>query len=362
VRWEYDTAMHNILRLIHQLAVQTPRPLTTDQQLLHRFFLDHDERAFTEILERHGPMVYSVCLRVLAHRQDAEDAFQATFLTLVRKGQTIRRSAALPIWLHRVAFRLAVTQRNRLHRHPVEPLLKDVADDLPTDEAGKELRDALDFEVQRLPAKYRKVLVLCGLQGKSYDEAAREIGCPKGTVAIRLLRGRRILKNRLVRRGLLSAAGGVAAGGALSPALAAMSPPLAATTATAAAAVASGAALASVVSLSVVTLINAAARDVWVGKCKGVAVVLALMGLTGSGASVAAQVQYQAASGAQSMGHPPRPIPPPGGIVTVRTQQSFPDGVNHSADGKTIINWQPATITPEYKAYHAARAIAGLPR
>src|SRR5262245_26074117 len=211
--------MHNVLRLIHQLSIRTPRPLTTDEQLLQRFFGERDERAFTEILERHGPMVYAVCLRVLAHRQDAEDAFQATFLTLVRKGHAIRRSGALPVWLHRVAFRLAVTQRNRLHRRAAEPLLHDVASDLIADEAGKELRDALDHEVQRLPAKYRKVLVLCGLQGKSYDEAARELRCPKGTVAIRLLRGRRILKNRLVRRGLLSAAGGVAAGGVLSPAI-----------------------------------------------------------------------------------------------------------------------------------------------
>src|SRR5215470_18526776 len=105
VRSELHTAMHNVLRLIHQLASQTQRPLSTDEQLLDRFFGSREEQAFLEILERHGPMVYGVCLRVLAHRQDAEDAFQATFLTLVRKGQTIRRSAALPIWLHRVAFR-----------------------------------------------------------------------------------------------------------------------------------------------------------------------------------------------------------------------------------------------------------------
>src|SRR5262249_47021089 len=151
-----------------------------------RFFGRREEQAFLEILERHGPMVYGVCLRVLAHRQDAEDAFQATFLTLVRKGSAIRQRGSLPVWLHRVAFRLALTQRSRLHRNPTDPLPPNLADDSHHDDAGKELRDALDAEVQRLPAKYRNVLVLCGLQGRSYDEAAKELRCPKGTVAIRL--------------------------------------------------------------------------------------------------------------------------------------------------------------------------------
>jgi RNA polymerase sigma factor (sigma-70 family) len=354
VREETETVMQNVLRLINNLATRTQRPLTSDEQLLDRFLNGRDEQAFTEILERHGPMVYSVCLRVLGHRQDAEDAFQATFLSLVRKGHLIRRRGALPMWLHRVAFRLACTQRARKRTHPLDPLPDAVAAAPNQDDAARELRDALDAEVQRLPERYRQVLVLCGLQGKSYDEAAHELGCPKGTVAIRLMRGRTLLKRRLAARGLVAAAGGLAVAAAVPSAVAAA-------TVSAAVAVACGAAVASAAPAGVVVLMNAAARDVWLNKCKGVALVLALLGLTGSGASVAAQVS-QATAPPPRMPVAPAPADFVGAKSPKRADQSFRPAAMQLKGPGMQWNLNPATMPlADSKPQQAAPAAPTAP-
>src|SRR5438093_225712 len=101
-------AMDNVMRQIRRLVARPGAGGESDEQLLERFVERHEEEAFADLVRRHGPLVLGVCLRVLHHRQDAEDAFQATFLTLVRKGHTMRRRAALPSWLYRVAFRIAL--------------------------------------------------------------------------------------------------------------------------------------------------------------------------------------------------------------------------------------------------------------
>jgi len=105
--------MQNVIQLFRRLTQTSAVEPSTDAELLDRFFRRGEESAFAAIIQRHGAMVYGVCLRVLNHRQNAEDAFQATFLSLVRKGQAIRRGDALSVWLYRVAFRLALTQRGR---------------------------------------------------------------------------------------------------------------------------------------------------------------------------------------------------------------------------------------------------------
>jgi RNA polymerase sigma factor (sigma-70 family) len=180
-----------------------------DAELLRRWLGQHDEAAFEVLLWRHGPMALGVCRRVLRHAQDVEDAFQATFLTLVRKAATIDRQEAVAGWLYRVAHRVALRARERAARRtPAQPWDEQLAPVEPeTDLPWRDLRPLLDDEVQRLPAKYRAAFVLCHVQGKTNGEAARELGCPPGTIASRLAWARQRLRSRLTRHGLTLSAG-----------------------------------------------------------------------------------------------------------------------------------------------------------
>jgi RNA polymerase sigma-70 factor (ECF subfamily) len=210
-------------------AVDVP----TDADLLRRFATDRDQAAFTTLVERHGPLVLSVCRRVLGAVQDAEDAFQATFLVLARKAGEIRDPGLLGNWLYGVASRIArkarvaVTKR-QTHEKQVRllPSLEAPAAPVPDD-----LGPVLDEELSRLPEKYRAALVLCYLEGKTNEEAARLLQWPTGTVKGRLARARDLLRSRLARRGLRASALllGTFLGAAQAKA-AAVSAPLAATT------------------------------------------------------------------------------------------------------------------------------------
>jgi RNA polymerase sigma factor (sigma-70 family) len=183
-----------------------------DAWLLQQFVAQRDEEAFAAILERHGPLVWSVCRRVLHEPADAEDAFQATFLVLARKAASIRRRDALAAWLHRVAVniaRSANTSREQRRAHEKQAGL--MSERARVDEL--ELRDGqplLHEEVARLPQKYRVPIVLCYFEGKTHDDAARELGWPLGTVKGRLARARDLLRCRLARRGLALSGGAVA--------------------------------------------------------------------------------------------------------------------------------------------------------
>jgi RNA polymerase sigma factor (sigma-70 family) len=276
--------MDNVIRHLRQVAARTGLGAPTDAELLDRFVSGQEEDAFTILVRRHGPMVLGVCLRVLHHKQDAEDAFQATFLTLVRKGHGIRERGALASWLYRVAFRAALRLKGSTGKHNAEPLTEvPVEADPVADAAWRELRPVLDTEVQRLPQKYRAPIVLCYLEGKTYEEAADTLGCPKGTVAIRLLRGKLLLKNRLARRGFALSAGLLASQAALPKALAAVGPSLAAATATSAAALVSGAALTANASATVAALTHELGRALWVKKACMAAAVLLSFGTVGAG-------------------------------------------------------------------------------
>ncbi|MCI0683142.1 MAG: RNA polymerase sigma factor [Gemmataceae bacterium] len=174
-------------------------PGVADSELLGRFLRYRDEAAFELLVWRHGPMVLDLCQRVLAHQHDAEDAFQATFLTLAVKAADIDQRQAVGSWLYKVAYRVALRAKARARRRgaleqplPAEPSYE------PADElAWRELRPVIDAEVDRLPEKYRAAFVLCCLQGKTNEEAAAELGCPKGTVLSRLARARERLRGRL---------------------------------------------------------------------------------------------------------------------------------------------------------------------
>jgi RNA polymerase sigma factor (sigma-70 family) len=309
--------MHDVMRRIRGLVARPALGGQSDEELLDQFVTGRDEESFAALVRRHGPMVLGVCLRLLHHRQDAEDAFQSAFLTLARKGHTIRRRGALPSWLYRVAFRIALRLKARADRRESPEVLGDVAvDNDPAADAGwRELRPMLDQEVQRLPKKYRTPMVLCYLEGKTYEEAASLLGCPKGTVAIRLLRGRQMLKGRLVRRGLFAAAGCVAMSAVLPQASAAVPMALAATTVGAAKALASGTALAAIVPGGIAALVDEASRSLWATKVKlacAAAVCLSLGGVVTQNSGV---FRTAAAPAANAPVHVEAPPPKPAGDI-----------------------------------------------
>jgi RNA polymerase sigma factor (sigma-70 family) len=203
---------NGILEYLHRLARPGAAGEGTDGQLLEQFVTRHDQAAFATLLRRHGPLVWGVCRRLLRHTQDAEDSFQATFLILARKAGSVGKRDSVRSWLYGVAYRVAVRARTTAHRRRERGgPLEDVA--APGDDvAGPDLRPLLDEELARLPERYRLPLILCHLEGRTQEEAARLLGCPRATVATRLARGRDRLRQRLARRGLDVSAGACAAG------------------------------------------------------------------------------------------------------------------------------------------------------
>jgi RNA polymerase sigma factor (sigma-70 family) len=174
-----------------------------DRQLLERFATNEDEAAFAELVRRHGPMVMSVCQRQLNDAHEAEDAFQATFLVLVQKARSIGRPESLGAWLHGVACRAAARARHAAVRRGRQREATVMTDGDPAVEVvWRELRQLLDEELGRLAHKYRAPMVLFYLEGKTTEEVAGQLGCPKGTVLSRLARGRDRLHQRLLRRGV----------------------------------------------------------------------------------------------------------------------------------------------------------------
>ena len=171
----------------------------SDGQLLGEFVARRDDAAFAALVRRHGPMVLAVCRRVLRHAQDAEDAFQATFLVLAKKAAAVADREAVAGWLHGVAYRAALgarasALRRRAKERQVEAMPHPVA--LPQDDQ-RELLELLDRELARLPEKYRLPVVLCELEGRSRKEAARQAGLPEGTLSSRLATARKTLAARL---------------------------------------------------------------------------------------------------------------------------------------------------------------------
>jgi RNA polymerase sigma factor (sigma-70 family) len=178
----------------------------SDAQLLQRFTLDRDataELAFRELLERHAPMVMGVCRQIVRRPHDADDAFQATFLVLVRKARSIQVRESLGPWLYKVAYRTAQRARATESKHAATGL-GGVESEAPAgdDRCALEAAPLLHGEIGRLPEKYRSPIVLCHLEGKTHEEAARMLNWPIGTLSGRLSRGRALLKGRLERRGL----------------------------------------------------------------------------------------------------------------------------------------------------------------
>ncbi len=187
----------------------------SDGQLLGSYVEHRDEAAFAAVVARYGPMVLSVCRGVLRDPLDAEDAYQATFLILMRKAGTVRRVDALGGWLHRVAHRVALQARaDAAHRRTEEQKAGQNAVERGSSSATaetEELRRVLHAEIDRLPERLRLPLVLCDLEGLTREEAAGRLRWTEGTVRGRLARAKRLLRDRLSRRGVAVSASALAA-------------------------------------------------------------------------------------------------------------------------------------------------------
>jgi RNA polymerase sigma factor (sigma-70 family) len=321
-----------LLWTVHRLTAERGRP-GTDRELLEEFAARRSEEAFSALLERHGPMVLRVCRRVLRHEQDAEDAFQATFLVLARSSGSIRKREALASWLHGVAHRTAMeAKRKAARRRDREARLRATPPPAPCPR-WDEVQAALDEEIRRLPACYRAAFVLCVLQGKGGAEAAAELGVKEGTVWSRLTRARQLLQGRLTRRGIelsallaaLAVAEGV--GRAKVPA------PLARVVVRSGLSVAAGEPAAGVIPTHVAALAAGVTRAMLLSKAKIATALLVVLGLVVAGASALTRQALAAPpeeAKPQDGANPPAVKPAPAGekaaAVEVRGRVLDPDG------------------------------------
>lgn len=301
------TPVSTLLRHVRQIAANPADHQASDRELLERFLERREEDAFTTLVHRHGPMVLDVCRGVVRDCHRAEDAFQATFLLLAQKAHAIRQRDSIGSWLHGVARHVALKaataaarrqtlEGNAAVRTPGDPGL---------DISVRELQNALHQELQKLPEKYRAPLVHCFLEGKTRDQAARQLGWTKGAVRGRLNRGRELLRRRLTRRGLALSAGLVTtAAWAARGTAPAFAGPLARQTTRAALALLAGKASESV-SKEVASLVRSAASGLAWNKLKITLAMLLTLGVLGLGA---AGVAYSALR-VKTESTPEQPLP-----------------------------------------------------
>jgi RNA polymerase sigma factor (sigma-70 family) len=253
----------------------------TDGQLLGYFIEGQDEAAFAALVKRHGPMVWGVCRRLLSHH-DSEDAFQATFLVLFRKAASIQPRQMVANWLYGVAHQTALhSRRTAARRTARERQVTEMPDPQAVQQdVWHDLQPLLDQALSRLPDKYRVVIVLCDLEGKTRKEVARQLGVPDGTVAGRLARARVMLAKRLARHGVVLSGGALAVVLSQKAASAAMPTSVMTSTIKAVTSVAAGqAAAAGLVSAKVVALTEGVLRTMLLTKLKVPMAVLLVLGI-----------------------------------------------------------------------------------
>jgi RNA polymerase sigma factor (sigma-70 family) len=334
-----DATLGVVLRRVRRLSGAAPDSGLSDGELLHAFLAARDQDAFAALVRRHGPLVLGVCRRVLHHQQDAEDAFQATFLVLARKAASVRRRAALASWLHGAAYRAALTLRRSLaRRRHHEGRAGRPIETQAAGEAWREVEAILEEEIQRLPEKYRTAFVLCCLESQSRADVARRLGVAESTVSGRVDQARKLLRRRLARRGVtLSAA--LAASAVAQRAGAAVPPALLAATAKAAAA--------GVVPVSVAGVVEGILRAATVARLKAAAALALTLGALAGWAGMFAAPTVDPPAAADKAGPAPATQvdrhgdPLPDGAVARLGTMRFNHGeglrqLHFSPDGKTV--------------------------
>lgn len=302
-------AINGVFQRIRALAAVHTSRTCSDRELLHRFLDAEDEAAFTVLVERHGPMIQALCRRLLRDRHEADDACQAAFLVLARKARSVRKQESLASWLHGVAYRISLSLRRqrarRVRREQAasRPDLQSADDNL----TWRELRAVLDEELERLPERYRAPLILCYLEGKTRDEAAQQLGAKPGALHGLLDRGRKLLRDRLTKRGLPLSAALFATALAESATRAALTPAIVVTSARAALALVRGETIGDgLIGSQVLTLVTEASQAMFMTKLKiGAALVVAAGILTSVVGGSLSSVSFAQASAASQPKTPP---------------------------------------------------------
>jgi RNA polymerase sigma factor (sigma-70 family) len=280
-------AFGQLNKVIHHIRTVFKKQDATgvlDADLLRRYVQQRDQAAFEILVRRHGPMVMGVCLRVLHNSHDAEDAFQATFLVLLRKASGLRSPGMIGNWLYGVAYRTALHARDAAAKRRAKEIEMTTRTEAAED-PWADLRHVLDRELDRLPDKYRAVIVLCDLEGKTRKEAALHLGWAEGTVASRLGRGRALLAKRLAHHGLALSGGALAV--ALSQnASACVSSSVLSSTIKASSLLAAGQAAAGVGSIKVAALTEGVLKTMLTNKLKVVIPIVLILGFMATAATV----------------------------------------------------------------------------
>jgi RNA polymerase sigma factor (sigma-70 family) len=266
----------------------------SEWQLLERYLDQRDEVAFEALVVRHGPMVLGVCRRMLGDSADADDAFQATFLVLVRRARQLGPRDAIGPWLYGVAARVALRARSQAARHRRhEPIAIEFPVIAPLDpRVDAEMLEVLDQELSRLPSKYRDPLVLCYLEGRTHEEAARDLNWPVGTVKGRLARARNLMRSRLTRRGLAPTAGALASCLA-PPSTSVLESPLIGRTVNSSLKLAAGQSVNQVVSVSITSLVEGVLSAMILSKLKWAALAALVTGVAFTSAAVMARQEVK---------------------------------------------------------------------
>jgi RNA polymerase sigma factor (sigma-70 family) len=343
--------INGAIREVRGLLERGPCGTLTDAQLLERYLSGRDEAAFGAIVHRHGPMVLRVCRGVLDDDHEAQDAFQATFLVLARKARSIRRHESAASWLHGVARRVAMKARKNLARRRLhERKVAEMSPETMTLPGDREELRALDDEIRRLPAAIREAVVLCYLEGMTYEVAAGHLGVTEGTVRGRLARGRERLRSRLSRRGLMAPAP-IVAGATSSLASSAVPASLLSSTEGIASGVLAGKAAFVAVPAPVVALAEGVLKTMLLEKVRLTAAILFAIGFSATGAIVQAQRESKTQ---QRVADPTsgRPTPEP---PAETAKLGYGDG---KADGKKSLGGSGEMI--EFTLPADGRKVAGL--
>lgn len=273
-----------VIRTLRDASLHNDGAGLTDGQLLENYVRGRREAALAALVHRHGPMVWGVCRRALPSHQDAEDAFQATFLVLVRKAASIASRELVANWLYGVARQTARKANATIARRGARERQVTKMPEPAMEQQEDNLQPLLDQALSCLPDKYRAVVLLCELEGKTRKEVARQLKVPEGTVASRLATARTMLARRLLRQGVVLSSGALAALLAQNLASANMPPGLASNTIRAASLWAAGrAAAAGAISTRVAALAEGVLKAMMMSKLKTALAWLLVIGMLGLG-------------------------------------------------------------------------------